>query len=45
MYEALVAFSAYDELNAYDELVDPEAYDALLTESNPYGPYTLEELI
>jgi hypothetical protein len=38
---ANVLLDAYDALVAKKEL---EAYEALRIESNPYGPYTLDEL-
>jgi hypothetical protein len=43
--EAVIrAFGVYDAVAAYDALVEPEAYDALAIELNPYGPNTLDEL-
>jgi hypothetical protein len=39
------AFGVYDAVAAYDALSELDAYDALCTELNPYGPYTLDELI
>jgi hypothetical protein len=38
------AFGVYDAVAAYEALSELDAYEALRIESNPYGPYTLDEL-